>query len=170
MKNDSKQIQLTKILLIAYLAILTWVILFKMAMSVEELPRLRNINLIPFGDPAIVNGAIDYSEIILNIVAFIPVGVYISIISGERSFVRKLLPILCLSLGYEVLQFVFRLGASDITDLIGNTAGGAAGILLVMLFMKLFKQNSLLIRVINFLAAICTGLLTTLIVILIAVN
>ena len=42
-----------------YLIILTWVILFKMALSVEMLPSLRNINLIPYGESAMANGTID---------------------------------------------------------------------------------------------------------------
>ena len=41
-----------------------------------------------------------------------------------------------ISLGIEVLQFVLSIGATDITDLIGNTFGGIVGILVFYLFSK----------------------------------
>ena len=44
MKREKK---ITVCLSAVYLIILTWVILFKMALSVEMLPSLRSITLIP---------------------------------------------------------------------------------------------------------------------------
>lgn len=170
MKNEYKGMPMTKLLLLIYLIILTWIILFKMALSIEELPNLRNVNLIPFGDSAFINGRIDRGEIISNVVAFIPVGVYISMIRPGSSFMQKLGPVIGLSLSYEILQFIFGLGATDITDLIGNTAGGATGILMYLILMKRFHGRRVLAKVINSLGAICTGLLIALIVILIGSN
>jgi len=169
-KAGLSRTQVTKVLLLIYVIILSWIILFKMALSVEDLPRLRNINLIPFGDSAIVNGAIDRSEIISNVIAFIPLGVYISMLRSGRSFLNKLSPIVGLSLGYEILQYVFSLGASDITGLIMNTAGGAIGILFFSILSKVVKRRSNLVMMINGLASVCTGLLVVLMGVLIAVN
>jgi glycopeptide antibiotics resistance protein len=45
-------------------------------------------------------------------------------------FWRKLASILVFSLAAETAQFVFAIGASDITDLITNTIGGALGLVL----------------------------------------
>ena len=47
------------------------------------------------------------------------------------SFGRKLLAVVALSVTYEVLQYVLAIGASDITDVITNTLGGAAGLVAV---------------------------------------
>lgn len=43
-------------LLIFYLIVLTWIIIFKLQFSFENLPHIRNINLIPFGESVIING------------------------------------------------------------------------------------------------------------------
>ena len=58
---------------------------------------------------------------------------------GAWSFGRKLLAVVALSVTYEVLQYVLAIGASDITDVITNTLGGAAGLLL---FMGLFPLGN----------------------------
>ena len=45
------------------------------------------------------------------------------------------------SLGIEVLQYIFKRGASDIDDLLLNTAGGFIGILVYLVLKVLFKSN-----------------------------
>jgi glycopeptide antibiotics resistance protein len=54
----------------------------------------------------------------------------------NTGFWRKLASILVFSLAAETAQFVFAIGASDITDLITNTFGGALGLLLYDLCNK----------------------------------
>ena len=46
----------------------------------------------------------------------------------------------------EVVQFVFAIGASDVTDLIGNTLGGIVGILFCIIMKKIApkKYNSII--------------------------
>lgn len=78
--------------------------------------NLRSINLIPFAESASVNGRVDTSEILLNMVVFIPFGVYLSIIKPKWNFIQKVLPIFSVTLLYEVVQYIFAIGASDITD------------------------------------------------------
>lgn len=170
MKSERRNYQITKVLLLIYLIILTWIILFKMSLSLEDLTPYRGLNLIPFGGSVIVNGRIDWSEIFSNVIAFIPVGVYLTILGDGKTFVQKLLPIAGLSLCYEVLQFLFRLGATDITDLLGNTAGGAIGILIYLGLTRAFGGSGYLIKIVNGLAAICTLLLTVLLMLIIILN
>ncbi len=67
---------------------------------------------------------------------------------------KKVIPIFITSLAFETLQYIFALGASDITDLIGNTLGGIIGIAVFMLLSKIFKNNT--IKIINVLALIVT--------------
>ncbi len=165
MKREKK---ITVCLSAVYLIILTWVILFKMALSVEMLPSLRSINLIPYGESAMANGKIDLQELIYNAVAFVPVGVYLAMLKPQWSFVRKVLPIAGLSLIYEVLQYIFAIGASDITDLINNTIGGIIGICVYALFAAVLKDRA--DKVLNILAIVGTVMLAGLMGLLIVVN
>src|SRR5699024_8423175 len=115
-------------LLVIYLSLLTWIILFKMTLSFQKLPDLSGINLIPFAGSVIVNKQIDFSEIINNVLIFVPFGVYISMLKPDWAFLKKVAPIAGVSLLFEVLQFIFAIGGTDITDFIGNTFGGIIGI------------------------------------------
>lgn len=81
---ESKKI--TKILCIIYLLFLTWIILFKMSTSLEELPHIRNINLVPFGESVIVNGRISFAEMLANVVAFVPFGIFTGILLEKSAF------------------------------------------------------------------------------------
>lgn len=103
--------KLTVGLLIIYLAVLTWIIVFKMEFDLSLLSRmnLRSINLIPFAESASVNGRVDTSEILLNMVVFIPFGVYLSIIKPKWNFIQKVLPIFSVTLLYEVVQYIFAM-------------------------------------------------------------
>lgn len=159
----------TKGLLFIYLLVLTWIILFKMQINIFDLKiEYRNINLIPFQGSVIKNGKIDLTEIILNVIAFIPFGVYISMIKENWNFIQKVLPVFFTSFLYETIQYIFAIGASDITDLLGNTLGGLIGIVLFWLLSKILKENT--IKVINVLAVTGTVLMILLMGILIFAN
>ncbi|HBL4808810.1 TPA: glycopeptide resistance protein VanZ1, partial [Clostridioides difficile] len=119
-----------------------------------ETMNLRSINLIPFAGSLIINNRVDISEIILNVAIFVPFGIYVCMLKEEWSFIKKVIPIFITSLVFETLQYIFALGASDITDLIGNTLGGIIGIAVFMLLSKIFKNNT--IKIINVLALIVT--------------
>ncbi|MCG8256907.1 glycopeptide resistance protein VanZ1, partial [Clostridioides difficile] len=135
---------------------LTWIILFKLQFDISSLEtmNLRSINLIPFAGSLIINNRVDISEIILNVAIFVPFGIYVCMLKEEWSFIKKVIPIFITSLVFETLQYIFALGASDITDLIGNTLGGIIGIAVFMLLSKIFKNNT--IKIINVLALIVT--------------
>lgn len=137
-----KEKRLTTILLVIYLVLLTWIILFKMATSVDGIPHLRGVNLIPFGASLITNDRLDTSELLDNVLAFIPLGLYLGSLMQKQAFWKKLLSIALVSIGYEVLQYIFSIGASDITDVIDNTLGGLIGILLYLILKKLFRQKA----------------------------
>lgn len=138
-----KSKKLTQILFVVYFIVLSWIILFKMELDISLLCKmnLRSVNLIPFAGSLLVNGRVDVSEIILNIVAFIPFGVYISMLDRRQNILIKALPIAGVSLLYEIIQYVFRIGASDITDLLGNTLGGILGILFFALSYKVLENK-----------------------------
>lgn len=165
---DKRQMIRTKILFFLYFIILTWGIVFKMRTDFNGFVGYRRINLIPFHASVIINGRIDTSEIYLNICAFVPFGVYISILKEKWSFFQKLLPIFLISLSYETSQYIFAVGVTDITDLLGNTCGGLIGIVIYWLLSKVLKDNT--IKVVNFMAIIGTVFLMALIGILIFFN
>lgn len=116
-----KKRKLTAAAFILYLAILTWAILFKFAVGPDTLPFRHEINLIPFDESL-------YAEVIFNILAFIPIGVYISIFKKNWSAGKRILAGFLISLAYEAAQFVFSLGLLDVTDFMTNTAGVWIGI------------------------------------------
>lgn len=153
-KQDTRK--LTGALLIIYLIVLSWIILFKMQFDISLLMKMnfRSINLIPFADSLIVNGKVDISEILLNIIAFIPFGMYLSMLNRKWSFMQKILPIFGVSLLYEVLQYIFAIGGSDITDLLGNTFGGIIGIGAFFTLQRLLGKKT--VRILNTLATIGT--------------
>lgn len=141
-KQTSRSSKLTLLLLIIYLIALTWIILLKFSFSFQDLPHLRNINLIPYGDSLVVNGRLSFSELFMNMVVFIPLGLYLSMLKPDWPLWKRILPAIGISLLYEILQFVFAIGASDITDLINNSLGGVLGCLLYLLLNKLFSVQT----------------------------
>lgn len=160
--------RITILLFCLYLAAITWIILFKMTLPGDPLPHLRAVNLVPFGGSMIVNNRISYDEIIQNILVFVPLGIYLAMLFPKCSLVQKLLPASALSLGYEVLQFVFSIGASDITDWIGNTLGALLGLGVYAVFLKLFHTRTDFI--LNLLAALATISMSFLLLLLVISN
>ena len=166
--KENRQHNLTKILFSVYFLILVWILLFKMSFSIDELYKSRSINLIPFMGSVVVNGKVYISEIIDNILVFIPVGIYVCMLKEDWPILKKISVGFFISLGIEVLQFVLAIGATDITDLIGNTLGGIIGILVFYLLSKVFKNKTN--SIINILALITTILLLGFISILVFAN
>lgn len=72
-----KSKKLTEGILVFYAFMLVWIILFKMDVSVENFGQMRSINLVPFTQSVIVNNKLDVSEIIQNVLAFVPLGVLV---------------------------------------------------------------------------------------------
>lgn len=167
MKNKNK---LTSVLFVIYVIFISWIIVFKMQFSFEHLPYIRSINLIPFGESVIVNGKIYFGEIINNLIVFIPVGLYIAMIWKNKKFIKKVIPIILLTLLYETLQYIFHIGATDITDIIMNSLGGIVGILIINCLYKIFKNSEKVDKILNILATICTLGVACLIIILIVCN
>lgn len=155
-------------LLIFYLVALTWIILFKFQFSIADLPHLRNINLIPFGNSVIVNGTIDFSEIIQNLLVFIPYGLFIHILWEEKPILKQFLPIICTSFLFEIVQFIFAIGGTDITDIITNSLGGVLGIVIAIGSSKILNKHW--IKVINVISLTGAILLTLFISLLLLAN
>lgn len=128
-------------ILIFYIIALVWIILFKFQFSFGQLDHHRSINLIPFAGSVIVNGKVNLGEIIQNGFAFVPFGILISSLWKEKTVIMRIAPIFGVSVIFEIFQFIFAIGASDITDLIMNTFGGMIGVGIYFYFQKYLKVS-----------------------------
>lgn len=158
-KDYTKANKLTGLLLIVYLGALFWIIVLKLNISFSNTGKASNINLIPFREPLILNGKVDFGEMILNVLIFIPLGLYVGILYQKLSIGRKISSFFFISLICEVCQLVLRIGAFDITDIINNTFGGIIGLLLFKGAEKVFKNSIKAQKLINIIATIGTILI-----------
>ncbi|TMI95841.1 MAG: VanZ family protein [Bacteroidetes bacterium] len=158
MKEKNKTNKVTNVLFIIYLIALFWILLFKLGVRFSYMEN-RNVNLIPFGN-------IDVSETILNVVIFVPLGIYAGVLFERWGFVKKLFFFFLISLMLEGLQFIFRIGAFDITDIITNISGGIIGLLIFEAIEKLFNNSVKSQKFINIIAAIGTVLMISLLLLL----
>lgn len=150
-----------------YLVLLVWCILFKFALRPEEIPHLRGINLIPYAASVVVNGKVQISEIIENMLVFLPFGLCISAFYPDSEIQNRILLASGLSLFFEVTQYIFAIGASDITDVIDNTLGAVIGILLY-LGIKIWKEKTG--KIITILGAVLEVLFLALLFFMFAAN
>ena len=139
MFQSAKQKRMTYIIFSIYLILLTWLVLFKFATSLSEIPRIRDVNFIPFYYDQETSWHL--KEILYNIIVFIPFGVYVQIFKDDWKIAKKCLAALGMSFVFEVVQFTFAIGASDITDIIGNSLGGIVGILFCMMLKKIAPKK-----------------------------
>lgn len=77
------------------------------------------------------------TQILTNVVMFIPVGV----LSGWMWQWRGLLVAVCLSVVVEVLQLVTNRGLCEFDDVIHNTLGAAVGIGIVLLIRVIAEKR-----------------------------
>lgn len=160
--------RVTSILFIVYFLLLTWIIVFKMELSMSNLVAERSINFIPFKESAIVNGRISFSEIINNAIVFIPIGVFTAMLADNLKFIKMAAVPFGISLFYEITQYIFAVGACDITDLINNTLGGIVGILIFKLRRKVLGDKAY--KVVNIFSIMCVVLIVIMIGALIFLN
>ena len=77
---------------------------------------------------AIINGNEQLlAENIMNVVVFVPVGLLFGIAIRDRNIWTALMFGAGLSVGIEVLQFVFRKGFAEVDDVMHNTLGCLIG-------------------------------------------
>lgn len=123
---------------VTYFCLLTWVIMFKCNLLTSDMRfGFRSITLIPFGSIA------DFSylyEYLLNIVVYLPMGIYVCTFLKNKSLAFKIAVIAMSSILFEVVQYIIAFGSSDISDVISNTLGGVAG---VWIYSKIKQKPAL---------------------------
>lgn len=133
---------LSRSLLALYVLILIWLVLFKTSFDISSVLHYhhRSLNLIPFADTT-------PGDIKSNVLFFIPFGLLLNVNLKKVGFLPKFASILVFSITVELIQFIFAIGATDITDVITNTVGGFLGLKLYGLSNK-YMNNKKLDRVI----------------------
>ena len=112
------------LLLVLYLF---WI--YCMTLIYRDTQAVRSFNLIPFWSyRAIGTGdKILLVQDIMNVVAFIPVGLLLGCSIGRMKLCHVLLAGVLLSFSIEILQFVFFRGFAEFDDLFHNTLGCLLG-------------------------------------------
>ena len=157
--EDSKTNKLTYVLFTIYLIALSWILLFKLGVHFSNMGNSRSINLIPFREFLILNGKIDFAEMIMNVVIFVPLGIYAGIVFKRWLTGKQLFLFFLISLIIEGIQLILALGVFDITDIINNTLGGIIGLMIYKGIEKVFKNSGKAQKFINLLATIGTFLM-----------
>ena len=132
--------------LIAYLALLLKVILFKFdfdtiinILNDQDELKLTRVNLVPFQTIRFylfsgrVSDTIAFQNIVGNIVAFMPIGVLIPLLRRDLSLKFTFFFSLALSGAIEITQYFTGLGSCDIDDFILNVLGGMSVSLILLL-------------------------------------
>ena len=130
----------------------------------------QSVNLVPFrtildylyGDPIVQ--AFAASNIIGNLVLFFPLGVYVTLLNPIKKISVNMCFIALTSVIAEIMQYLFKVGATDIDDVILNTAGGLAGILIFKVLSGFFKDKTrLVIEILAPIAGVCAVIILILI-------
>lgn len=139
--NDSKKTEHNYIMLNIGLGLYI-IILF--AFLFLKTNSFQSVNLIPFytiTDYLSIGGIFSYVNVLGNIVLFIPLGIYLILFNhNKRIFINTLWSIL-ISVAVEILQYSFKVGATDIDDIILNGLGGFLGIVFYKILCKIFKDK-----------------------------
>jgi len=112
-------------LFVVYLALLGWTVLWKL--DVPWVGGERMVKLVPF----VATGGAGASaplEVVVNLLLFIPFGLYLGLLAPARPWWAHLGVVAGVSLALEVAQYVLAVGRSDSTDVVVNTAGGLVGL------------------------------------------
>ncbi len=131
---------LPRVLFVGYTALLLWLILFKFSVHIAAVLHYdrRSVNVVPFSKASGSSG-----EMFDNVLVFIPFGLLLGVNCKRLDFWRKILVVFVFSITAEALQYIFAIGASDITDVITNTFGGLVGLVAYELGRRIFRQESL---------------------------
>ena len=124
-----------------YVILLTWIVLWKLEVPYVGTGVLRNIKLVPFA-PSGGAGGSPPGEVAVNLVLFVPFGVYLGLLAPTWAWWQRLGVIAGTSLAFEVTQYVLAIGRSDISDVMTNTVGGLLGLGLLALARRRFGSRT----------------------------
>ena len=94
---------LATILFLIYLALLVWIILFKLQFSISDLDKVRSINLIPFHYDKEVGAAFHLTEVLENFLIFVPMGIYLQMLLPRTKLYVKFMLIAVYSMAARLI-------------------------------------------------------------------
>lgn len=138
----------TVVFLIIYLIVLAYVCFWSESYGRTDVQNTYRYNLVPFKE---IMRFYTYRELVGfkafmlnlfgNVLAFIPYGVMVPIISRKnRKFFRVFVMTFLLSLIIECVQLICRVGTFDVDDLILNTLGGIIGYIIFRLMNRIRRR------------------------------
>ena len=142
---------LATILFLIYLALLVWIILFKLQFSISDLDKVRSINLIPFHYDKEVGAAFHLTEVLENFLIFVPMGIYLQMLLPRTKLYVKFMLIAGTSFLLEIMQYILAVGRSDVLT---NTAGGLLGLAVYSMVARLIGNRIKANRLFSILAGI----------------
>ncbi|MDN9379151.1 VanZ family protein [Clostridioides difficile] len=142
------------LLSIIYIIFFVYILMIIRIILVRDVPiyasskgTFRTVNLIPFYTiyQFIVDSNIDFMKATINIIEnigiFIPMGIFLPIVCKNLNKKTIIITIILVSLAFELTQYIFALGSSDIDDVILNSLGGIIGITIYINMNKLFPND-----------------------------
>lgn len=130
------------VLFVVYLVLLAWLVLWRYEVPWVGAGALRQVKLVPFASSAGA-GASAPREVVANFVFFVPAGIYLALLAANWTWWKTTAVLAGGSLLLEVVQYALAVGASDVTDIVANTAGGLAGLGLVTLLRRRLRDRTL---------------------------
>ena len=170
-KSEKTLNLLSKIIFIIYIGLIIWIIMFKCNlidsmtdaylflkdMSIKERilvfsTPFKNYFMGSINSPKYVFTEDD----LLNVIIFIPMGLYLSYFIKNKKFLKVLLITFGVSLFFELFQLFTVIGSFTIQDLMTNVIGGIIGYLVYKLIFikKESKQRTTILNVISIIGII----------------
>ena len=172
--KEIKRLNILSIILFCiYILLLIWIVLFKcnIYLSITNgyfefktltLKERFDYYLIPFID-YINNDStqtfIKFKDGILNVIVFIPLGLYLSFFIKNNKFIKVIFYTFLISLLFEIIQLFSLLGSFQTEDLILNLVAGLLG---YIIYKIIYKEKN--IKVLNILSLICIIILTPILI------
>lgn len=133
-----------------YIFLMLYILIFKYV-PISELFNTdrylyRSYNLVPFKTISAylnwgLSSTVPRTNILGNIIIFIPLGIFLQLFKKNKHLLRSLLMVVLISVGVEIFQYAFALGSLDIDDVILNSIGGFVGILLYKLIYLFLRDH-----------------------------
>ncbi len=139
--RDEGRSILLAVLFLIYLALLAWVVLWKLEVPWVGNGGLRGIKLVPFIATG-ANGASVPMELMVNVLLFVPFGFYLGALLPTWTWWKAAATIAAGSLVLEFSQYALAVASSDVTDLIVNAVGGLAGFGLLVATRHMLRERT----------------------------
>ena len=172
--KEIKRLNILSIILFCiYILLLIWIVLLKcnIYLSITNgyfefktltLKERFDYYLIPFIDYFNNDSTqtfIKFKDGILNVIVFIPLGLYLSFFIKNNKFIKVIIYTFLISLLFEIIQLFSLLGSFQTEDLILNTFSGLLG---YIIYKIIYKEKN--IKVLNILSLICIIILTPILI------